>query len=313
MSKYMTPVLVLVLAVLAITLAYNGSVVVTGMASSMTRTFNATTGSADPIVRTVTCYDADDTTDVDLNAFATSTVVCNATVYDSEGCQDYNGTVGGSSQGEFYDAEIESQPCGANNHSDCYNNASCEFTGACSSLTNQTVECSFDVYYSANNVTWTGWINVSDSGSLTDNNTDNITVANLNALNLTDEFIFLGNIAPGADTTLTNVSMGVDNGGNIKIDLDLNGTTDFTCATGPNILIGNLVYDTSAATAYGSGTNLTTTATALSTFDLLEPQNVAATPSTASGTLYWGMGIPIGTVGSQTCDATVRVAAIMDQ
>lgn len=312
MSKYMTPVLVLVLAVLAITLAYKGGVVVTGMASSMTRTFNTTTGTEPPVVGTVTCYDADDATDVDLNAFSTSTVTCNATVYDPEGCQDYNGTVGGSAQGELFDA-LGSQPCGSNNHSDCYNNASCAFVGSCTGLTNQTVECSYDVYYSANNNTWTGWINVTDSGSLTDNNTDTIPVANLNALNLTDEFIFLGNIKPGENTSTHSVSMGVDNGGNIQIDLDLNGTTDFDCPTNPDIAIGNLSYDTTTGTAYGAGTALTTTATAEAGFDLTEPENVGATPSTASGTLYWGMGVPIGIVGGQTCDATVRVAAIMDQ
>ena len=305
----MTPVLVLVLAVLAITLAYKGGVVVTGMASSMTRTYNATTGTEPPVVGTVTCYDADDATDVDLNAFTTSTVVCNATVYDAEGCQDYNGSVGGHAEGEFYTG---SQPCGAQDHKDCYNNASCAYVGVCSSLTNQTVECSFDLWYSADNTSFTGWINVTDSGGLTDNATDSISVANLNALNLTDEFIFLGNIQPGNNINHT-VNMTVQNGGNIIIDLDLNGTTQFDCPTNPDIDIGNLSYATAYNTVYASGTDLTTTATPEAAFDLASPAAGGATPTGTDDDLYWGMAIPIGTVGGQTCDATVRVAAIMDQ
>ena len=312
----MTPVLVLVLAVLALTLAYKGGIVITGMANAYNasyKEFNVTTGTVAPTVNDMTCYDVTTPSSaiVTLNAFSNVTVLCNATVSDDEGCQDYNGTLAGNKlMGEFY---AVSKPCGAYNSKNCYPNATCNMTGSCVGMKNQTVECRFTVAFNANNTTlWNGWINVSDSHSLWANATDGITVDNLNALNVTNNTINLGTYVPGTNSTTHPNASTIQNGGNIQIDLNLNGTSTFDCATNPDIDIGNLTYNLSAAAAYGL-TKLTTTATALSTFNLNSAAGGAAFPTATSNNLYWGIGVPLYTVGGQTCNATIRVAAIIDQ
>jgi hypothetical protein len=320
MSKYMTPVLVLVLAVLALTLAYKGGIVITGMANAYNasyREFNVTTGNATPTLDNMLCYDETngDATKVTLNAFSNTTVLCNVTVTDNEGCQDYNGTLGGSSSmvGRFYDSTKDYSTCSAYNSKNCNQNTTCKAVGSCVAMKNQTVECRFNASFNANNTTWTGNINVTDTHNLFANDTDTITMDNLNALNITNSTINLGTYAPGANSSTHPNGTNIQNGGNIRIDVSLNGTTAFTCPTAPNINIGNLTYDLATGTAYGSGTALTTTATAQSTFNLDSNATSTVFPTAPNKYLYWGIGIPIGTIGGQICSATIRVAAIMDQ
>ena len=312
MSKYMTPVLVLVLAVLAITLAYKGSAVITAFApyQDVQRTYSVTTGQVDPIIRTITCYDEDDSTDVDLDDFNYTIVTCNATVFDEEGCDDYNTS---TAIGEFY-AAGQSAQCGINDHNDCYNNATCEWKGTCSSLTNQTVECKWSVWYAANNSTWTGYINISDSGGLWDNGTDTIPVQNLNALNITNNSLLLGVYAPNTDSSTHPNSTEIENGGNIRIDTHINGSTQFVCNVGQNFDVGNLTYDLASGTAYSGGTAVLGGASqaALSTFDLDPDTSGGATPTAPSKALYWGIGIPTGTSGGAVCNATIMISAKMD-
>jgi hypothetical protein len=169
------------------------------------------------------------------------------------------------------------------------------------------------MYYNANNTTWTGWMNVTDVHGTMAYNSSTIPVENLNALNVTNATLNLGTLSPGANTSTHTNGTNIENGGNIKIDLNLNGTSVFTCPTAPNIGIGNLTYDLTSATGYGSGTALTTTATAKTTFNLDSATGSSGVPTAPNKYLYWGMGMPMSTVGGQTCSATIRVAAIMDQ
>jgi hypothetical protein len=324
MSKYMTPVLVLVLAVLAITLAYKGSVVVTGMATNLYnasyREFNVSTGNATPVIYdaagtsgSIDCYDDTngDATKVTLNAFSNMTVVCNATVSDDNGCQDFNGSLSGNSLiGEFYDS-TQSQPCGSDGSKNCYNNATCAPVGACVGYMNQTVECRYTVFYNANNTTWTGFLNVTDKTGLIDTGTDTITVDNLNSLNVTNSTMNMGTLSPGANTSTHTKGSEIANGGNIKIDLNINGTSVFDCPTNPDIGIGNLTYNYTSAGTW-PGTAVTTTATATQ-FNLDSAADSVGAPTAPTDNMFWGIGIPLGTVGGQTCNATIRVAAIMDQ
>ena len=275
------------------------------------QTFNVTTDNTDPIISNTICYDSTTGSSVTITptAFSTSTVICNATVYDKNGCQDYNTT---TPLGEMY--YLVGQPCGADNHTDCYNNASCEWKGTCSGLTNQTVECSFDVQFAAANDTssnWQAFLNITD-GTAWDNDTANMTMATLATLNLQEASIDLGTITPGTNLTNTNVSLTIENGGNVELDLDLNGTSTFVCPTGPNIPIAYLKWNYSSSNLYGSSTGLTTTvgSPTAGAFDLTEDQSIAAASTNTSDVLYWGMGVPYGVIGGQTCVATIRVGAV---
>ncbi|MBR9682709.1 MAG: hypothetical protein GOV02_03470, partial [Candidatus Aenigmarchaeota archaeon] len=107
-------------------LSASDTVSVTLVPYSEDQEFNVTVNSTDPRVVDTKCYDSNTGSSLTVTptAFSTTTVICNATVYDSNGCLDYNST---TPLGEFYYAG--GPQCGANNHTDCYNNASCEWTG----------------------------------------------------------------------------------------------------------------------------------------------------------------------------------------
>jgi hypothetical protein len=280
------------------------------------RCYEVTIGNATLQVYDPMCYDETngESQNVTLNAFSTMTVLCNATVYHGEGCQAFNGTVAGNVLTlKFFDSTQSNATCTANDTKNCYLNTTCKAVGSCTNLLNQTIECTVEPYYNANNTTWTGWINVTDIHGTSNYANDTIPVNNLNALNVTNATLNLGTLSPGANTSTHTNGTNIENGGNIRIDLNLNGTSVFTCPTPPNIGIGNLSYDLTTGTAYGSGTALTTSATAKSTFNLDSAAGSSGVPTAPNKYLYWGMGMPMSTVGGQTCSATIRVAAIMDQ
>jgi hypothetical protein len=166
--------------------------------------------------------------------------------------------------------------------------------------------------FNANNTTWTGNINVTDSHGLSANKTDTITVDNLMALNITNNTINLGRYSPGTNSSTHPNGTTIQNGGNIKLDLNINGTSTFDCSTNPDIGIGNLTYALTSGTAY-PGTALSIAVTNTTAFNLDSNATSSVFPTAPASNLYWGMAVPLYTVGGQTCNATIRVAAIMDQ
>jgi hypothetical protein len=139
-----------------------------------------------------------------------------------------------------------------------------------------------------------------------------MSMATLATLNLQEAAINFGTIPPGINFTSTNTSLTVENGGNVEIDIDLNGSSVFDCPTNPDIDIAYLKWNYTGSDAYGSSTALTTNPAQgqATDFDLTEDQSIAATSSNTSQAIYWGMGVPFGVIGGQTCSALIRVAAV---
>jgi len=117
-----------------------------------------------------------------------------------------------------------------------------------------------------------------------------------------------GTLALGTNTGTTDYTTTVTNTGNRQIDIQLDGygSTDgdgkaMVCTIG-SITIGNERYSLTAATAWSAKTQLTDTATTLTTFDL-------AKGASSTKNVYWGFGMPSSGVGG-SCSGKVNFTAV---
>lgn len=129
------------------------------------------------------------------------------------------------------------------------------------------------------------------------------TYATLVALNLGASSIDLGALDPGAASAVK--SLGVQNYGNVPIDVQVSGTALTLASPAATLPVGSLKYG-KAADMSGAAT-LSGTPTTLTTFDL-------AKGSLSLGTLYWQLNVPDGAAqyvppGSYTGDLTVAAVA----
>ncbi|MFQ6009959.1 MAG: hypothetical protein ACE5J7_02460, partial [Candidatus Aenigmatarchaeota archaeon] len=247
MSKYLTPVLILAVAVLAVALFIKGGEVITAYqvqtVNQTAPTLNIT--SIAPTMENVLCYDYNGdlltqmagANELALKGGTTARVICNGTGADDNGAWEINGTVSGSIDGRVYDS-TKTSACTADS-TDCYVNSSCEVLGV-KNATAQYFECTFDLWYHADNTSdsgdWYGWMNVSDTTSNGGDGQDNDTfdVDELLAVGVPGVLSF-GSHAPG-DTLVTGKGHDVTNYGNVRIDLQINGTDPgMTCDSPTNI------------------------------------------------------------------------------
>ena len=232
MAKYLTPVLILVVAVLAVALAVKGGEIVTGMSVLEVHPSNFTVsgGNVNPTMTTPECYQTSGTQgalgSITLIGNDTVTVVCNTTVSDNNGCADFNGTISGNFLWGLLYQDGAGTSC-LPSYLDCYGNATCAAVGACTGGTDQTVECRFLVQWNADNTTgdgWAGFISIMDSGSLQTNDTDTtVDVGALLAIHVAHTLDF-GSVPAGTNETNCTHDHNTLNYGNVQIDLQLNGT-----------------------------------------------------------------------------------------
>jgi hypothetical protein len=317
MSKYLTPVLVLVVALLAITLVFKGGQVITGMApqQNVTSAPAVNIGNIAPIVSSINCAAGGQNItggdyNITLSANASTEVTCNATASDDNGYEDVTGA-----SGAFYDS---GGPTCTDDVKSCYQNATCEPGPTTGDLT-RVITCKFYLKFNADNTTksgnWTAFMKATDAGSLTGNNTRGPHyVSELLAINVPATFD-LGIVYAGFNQTDANKTLAVSNFGNVMIDLLLNGT-NLTCSGVGTIPLGYLkYYCTNVSGVYTGATTLSTdmedSRTACQGFDL--GRNVAAGASTtlpgpANEDTEWGIGAPVNTRG--ICTGTVQLTAI---
>lgn len=145
-----------------------------------------------------------------------------------------------------------------------------------------------------------------DSQGATGDNAASLAVFNFNelaALNLNLSTFDLGSsLSPGS--TSSTLQLGVQNHGNVQIDLQLSGTALSHATEAATIPVSNLSYSTSS-TMSGSSP-LSTSAASLSTFDL-------AKGASSSQSLYWQLTVPSGStqwVPSGTYTGTVTLSAM---
>jgi hypothetical protein len=314
MSKYLTPILVLVVAVLAIILVKGSQVMLAAQIEEATPQVEVTPVNA--TIAPITCYDMTtwSTTNITLVAADNKTVLCNATVNDENGASDFNTT---TPTGAIYDVSL----CGIGTYDadDCYTNSSCSW-GTVVNLTAQELECTFTFRYNAEIGMWTAMLNLTDSGGNTSSRTDadEIHVDELLALDVPTTLNFGIKIAGvndsyvGAPMSCTDCNFTVSNYGNTQIDLQLNGT-DLTGCTLGSIPVGYLHYnctDWNASYATeAAALNETLVGAYCTGFNLVKETTPANTePVAETDDTYWGIGVPPGVRG--TCSGTIWFAAV---
>jgi hypothetical protein len=340
MSKYLTPVLVLVVAVLAVALFVRGGEVLTALAISATNSSAATVNITNtaPQVFNVRCFNAG-TNDQLTTANKLSllggdfkTIYCNATIIENNGFGDITAFYGSVHENIATNGDL----C-AEDVRWCYQNNTCE-NNTNINTTAEEVRCTFKLWFNADNTTvtgnWTGNITVKDTSSNVAYNNyglanrTNFSVDTLLAVGV-DSLIAFG--AKSAGTNMTNlgstgtvsatVCAGATNGcnhssynyGNTQIDLQINGSA-MTCSQAGSIPAGFIMVSTTYNTAYSSGYPLTATlsdsTSSLNAFNLAENNVASATaPLATSGQTYWGVGIPLSAAGN--CQGVIHFAAVL--
>ena len=169
-----------------------------------------------------------------LNAGSTKTVYCNATIRDWNGFNDIQSV----NASLYYWLNESSSP-----HNDVF-----YFNESCVEISNDgqyiaDYSCAFDVWYYAQNGTWTCNMTVESSMELTDNSAINTTVDPLYALNVTS-VIDYGNLT--VTETSTDVIANVTNFGNTFVNVSVlgYGATEgdgvgLVCELGDNISVEN--------------------------------------------------------------------------
>jgi len=320
MSKYMTPVLVLAVAILAVALFIKGGEVITAYqvvqeTNQSASTLNITNQAPTVDVDSIKCYDYNNAqitqaAPLYLRGGTTANVVCNATANDVNGGETINGTTSGSSLGSIY-LSGQGSGCSAA-YRKCYQNASCSMLGV-KNATAQYVECSYYVYYHADNTSqasnWVGNITVGDAARFGSADTT-FDVGELLAVGVPGILAF-GTAQPG-DVLKTNKSHAVTNYGNVEIDLKLNGSSvGMDCTSAQDIPVGNIDYNCDASQASFNGTNLTTGASSAGCTGfnhVKETEDTGAITETTKNT-YWGVDVPIGVSGN--CQGTIWFTAIL--
>lgn len=245
-----------------------------------------------PTVGTVT-----PTSPVVLSEHTTVVVACSATVTDQNGWEDVT-----SVNGTFY---LVSVGLGCTpNDANCYVNVTCALSGG--SGTTVTATCNYAVKWYAQASTdegnWRCAITAIDSVVHKATNSSITTVSDLVALDITAPLAF-GTMIVG-QTSASDKTVNVTNTGNVRIDLNVNGTA-MTCTSG-SIAASYLHYNMSESIAYASMSALTGTAA-----DTKEPLktgfNLAEGAAQMDNT-YWKINIPAGVTG--TCSGALTVTAL---
>ena len=247
---------------------------------------------------------------VTLSEGTTKNVVCTSVVTDNDGYADIT-----SVQAKLYRTGVGAgAPDDPANHYTLSGDAQCVPSGGSGTTENYT--CTFAVYFYADPTdtgsayetdNWTCQVTPSDGIGAGTAATDTIEMNSLIALDVTATINY-GTLALGTNTGTTDYTTTVTNTGNRQIDIQLDGygSTDgdgkaMVCTIG-SITIGNERYSLTAATAWSAKTQLTDTATTLTTFDL-------AKGASSTKNVYWGFGMPSSGVGG-SCSGKVNFTAV---
>lgn len=271
---------------------------------------NYTVNNVTPSLSSTTINGASDIT---LTEGTTTSVVVSATVTDNNGCLDLDTVVA-----EIFRSGIGQASCSSTDEDNCYTGISCSInTGAndCTgaSDTSAQYDCTFSVQYYADSTTagteyptedWSAYVTATDddAAAVSASPATAVEVNTLVALDISGSPSY-GTFGAGDGDTTLDVALGISATGNTGLDTELSGTN--MTSGGNTIVVGQQEFSLTAATNYGSGTDLTTSATEIQT-------DIAKTTSAgvSSGNIYFGIQIPADTpAGSYT--GTNTIGAVM--
>jgi hypothetical protein len=224
-------------------------------------------------------------------------VSCWAIVTDTNGWEDIE-----TADGVLY-LNSSGSGCGAD-PADCYIDASCTLSGGSGNTVNASCDFTVQFYAQATSdeTNWTCYIHVIDNGTDEDDSVTNVTMSDTLALSVTS-LIDFGNMIIGGVSSDDETAI-VTNTGNVRIDVNLNGT-QMACDVLGNIAVGQIHYNATAVQTWANMCPLTgnpanTCASLTTNFDLAE--GAAATQNT-----YWKLTVPSGVSGG--CEGNVTFEA----
>jgi hypothetical protein len=321
MAKQLTPILVLVVMVLAVALVMSGGKVMTAMTvlTAHPSTFNLTAGNVSPTMTTPVCYQTNGTPGaigaIALTGNSSIAVTCTTNVTDLNGCSDFNGTLSGNVLNGSVHEDTVNDDCSANNLN-CYVNAACTAVGTCADGISQFVNCTYaNIWWNADNTSasgWDGYMSIADSaGKAVSNKDTDLSVSALLAIHV-DHWLDFGSIAAGTNQTTCAVDHNTWNYGNVIIDLHLEGTTLDCPAPYLDIPVGYLKYNsTDDAQDYSTvACTALTTGPVKTEFDLGSSTTTSGEPAATTDLTYWGVGTTVGSGG--VCTSTVTFTAVAD-
>jgi len=261
-------------------------------------TGNFSISSAAPTIGDVTIWNqAGADAAITLSAGSTVTVTANVTVTDLNGGDDIT-----SAAATLYHSTSTSDASDDENIH--LTNSSCVL-GATDGNT-KVATCRFTMNYMALGGTWTANITATDSSALSVSNTDDNTVNDLAGLDVTDTTINFGGLALGANSS-SAATMTVRSQGNVQIDARFSGN-DFTCTSG-TVPVGNVRYSLVTGTYDEMSSDLTTSPTTQTSFNLGVRGVATANGANSDNSEYWTITVPASGVAG-TCTNTLTVAAI---
>ncbi|MFH1649712.1 MAG: hypothetical protein ABIA93_04140 [Candidatus Woesearchaeota archaeon] len=249
------------------------------------------------------------TIDENVGAFATLTlsqggtrqILCNVTVTDYNSVAD----IANVNATFFHSSVTVTDPNDNNNH---YTNDTCSQV-ADDGLNTANYTCIFDVFYYANNGTWTCNASTIDQQAFTGSLSNTSTIDPLYAINVTPTIDY-GNMAVGDISN--NETLNITNFGNRDINITVLGYGEaelddlsMVCDYG-NISIGNQHFSLTPVD-FGSKQVLATTATQVTALTVIQQTNDSMA---VTNTTYWQLEIPLDENPAGQCNGTVVVEAI---
>lgn len=270
-----------------------------------------------PVVSSVTLNGG---SDIALTEGTTTSITITATVTDNNSCQDLNTVVTSAYRSAITYAGCDTGGEADNNY--CYANITCTEVVAgntCDSATDGSVgyTCTVDLQYHADPTdagteypteNWLTSVVATDIGALSDTTevSTGVEVQTLVGYDVTAAINY-GTLNVGESNDPLDRNTQVDNTGNSGLDVEVSGS-DMTDGGTGTIAVGNQHYTLTPATAYASGTALTTTATEIEV-------NIPKTTVTAApenDDLIWGLLIPGGTTAG-TYTGTNNITAVLGE
>lgn len=270
-----------------------------------------TANNVAPVVSGITLNSG---SDISLTENTTTSVTMGATVTDNNACTDI-ATV----EDNLYRSGIGSTSCDNNaedNDNNCYAQISCSIPGGAANPcdgdtdTSAEYECTVSVQYHADptdtNTTysaenWLTTVNASDE-ALNHNPgiASGVEMLSLVGYDVTSSIDF-GSLNAGDSNDPLDKITTITATGNVGLDEELSGT-DLTDGGTGTIGVGNMEYALSSSTAYGAGTDLTTSP-AEAELNCLKTTDSA---SAETKNTWWGLFIPTDTIaGSYTGTNTI--------
>jgi len=235
----------------------------------------------------------------------TSIVVrCNGTVNDTNGVADIS-SVNATIHWESYS--------GSPDNNVLEENSSCLEVTQIDSLASYYT-CTFDVWYYANNGTWTCNMTAKDTGGLKNSSTATREVDPLLALNLSNTEIDFGELDPN-EISASDKVVNISNMGNRNISIAIRaygvsvGDGWAMNCTVNNISLNYERYSTSSGQAWTSMTPVPGTFTAITGLTVLHRVDDGdSSYKNSTNSTYWKIKAPLGTRG--VCNGTVEFSAV---